>query len=313
MNLKPAIHESRSTSGLTLIEILVAVTLLIVIMAGLMAMFDQTQKVFVAGMRQTDVMEGGRSAVELIGRDFEQMAAGGRSGDTNFYADIQPWPGMSFSGFGKLSGDDPGQVMEPNGAGVLKELTLQEVFFLSHPFDWSAIGYKVLDPNNPNNTSILMGALYRFGTNATLLQSTNFFGTFRNVFSGTSNTNLISAGRMSRVIDGVVHFKVVAYDRDGIRFATTNVTDLETVELEFTPSLMENPVSYYAFRGNRLPTTVEVEIGVLEPEAVIRARALPGVGAAWANNFRKFLRDNSGKIHLFRQRIPIRVAASFGN
>ena len=58
---------------------------------------------------------------------------------------------------------------------------------------------------------------------------------------------------------------------------------------------------------------MEVEIGVLEPEAVIRARALPGTGGAWADNFRAFLRDNSGKIHMFRQRIPIRVAASFGN
>jgi hypothetical protein len=308
MNLKPAIHESRSTSGLTLIEILVAVTLLIVIMAGLMAMFDQTQKVFVAGMRQTDVMEGGRSAVELIGRDFEQMAAGGRPGDTNFYAWLRPWPTFGPS-------DPPAQVMAPDGNSVLKALTLQDVFFLSHPSsDWSAIGYKVLDPNAPDTEAILMGALYRFGTNTTLLQSTNFFRTFQNPYGGTANTNLITSGQMSRVIDGVVHFKVVAYDHDGIRFpATNNFADL-FVGYVTNALIRLDPVStYYEFSQRRLPTTVEVEIGVLEPEAVIRARALPGIDAAWANNFRKFLGDNSGKIHLFRQRIPIRVAASFGN
>jgi hypothetical protein len=305
MNLNPTIRNKHSIRGLTLIEIMVAVTLLIVIMVGLMAMFDQTQKVFVTGLRQTDVLEGGRAAVDLLGRDFEQMEAGGRSGDTNFYAELRPWPTAR-----------PAQVLAPDGVGVLKTLTLQDVYFLSHPDDWNGIGYKVLDPNAPNTDPLLMGALYRFGTNAPLLFSTNFIRTFLGIGRAVNNDSLIGSGRLSRVIDGVVHFKVTAYDREGIRFApTTNfVANLFVAEYLPPPQAPLEPVpSFYEFSGRRLPSTIEVEIGVLEPEAVIRARALPGSGAAYADNLRAFIADNSGKIHLFRQRIPIRVAASFGN
>jgi hypothetical protein len=303
MNLNPTIRNKHSIRGLTLIEIMVAVTLLIVIMVGLMAMFDQTQKVFVTGLRQTDVLEGGRAAADLLGRDFEQMEAGGRSGDTNFFAELRPWPTTK-----------PAQVLEPDGVDVLKTLTLQDVFFLSHPDDWNGIGYKVLDPNAPNTDPILMGALYRFGTNAPVLFSTNFIRTFLGIGRAVNNNSLIGSGQLSRVIDGVVHFKVTAYDREGIRYGTTNLAGLYVYEDNPPPSALVEPVpSFYEFSGMRLPSAIEVEIGVLEPEAVIRARALPGSGATYADNLRAFIADNSGKIHLFRQRIPIRVAASFGN
>jgi hypothetical protein len=282
---------------LTLLEILVSVTLLIVIMGGLMLMFDQTQKVFVTGLRQVDVLEGGRAAADLVGRDFEQMAAGGRSGDTNFYADFRGWPG-----------DTPAEILEPGAGNTVQELFLQEAFFLTRANDWSAIGYRVLDPNAPNAAPLLMGALYRYTTNSVALHSTNFFGTFLNELPNTANSRLVESGQMSRVIDGVVHFKVIAYDSRGFRFATTNVTDLEI----FEPN-EPDPAPYYAFRGKTLPSAVEIEIGILEPEAVIRARALPGTGTAYTDNLRRFLGENSGKIHLFRQRIPIRVAASLGN
>ena len=302
MNLQPTIGTRRSCRGLTLLEILVSVTLLIVIMGGLMLMFDQTQKVFVTGLRQVDVLEGGRAAADLVGRDFEQIAAGGRSWDTNFYSAFKGWPQNA-----------PATILEPGAGGAVQELFLQEAFFLTKADDWSAIGYRVLDPSDPpnslNSTPILMGALYRYTTNSVHLYSTDFFGQFVNSYREVPyNDDLVEAGQMSRVIDGVVHFKVIAYDSLGFRFGETNVTDLQIFQSDDP-----DPVPYYAFRGKKLPSAVEIEIGILEPEAVIRARALPGTGVAYTANLRRFLGENSGKIHLFRQRIPIRVAASLGN
>src|SRR5258706_1220113 len=60
-------------SAFSLIEILVTVTLLTVIILGLLAMFNQTQRAFRQGTTQTDVLESGRSAMDLIRRELEQM------------------------------------------------------------------------------------------------------------------------------------------------------------------------------------------------------------------------------------------------
>ena len=76
-------------AGLTLLEILVSVALLVVIVLGLTAMFNQTQRAFRSGLVNVDVMEGGRSAVELIGREMEQIEPSLLSVGTNFFSQLQ--------------------------------------------------------------------------------------------------------------------------------------------------------------------------------------------------------------------------------
>ena len=54
------------------------------------------------------------------------------------------------------------------------------------------------------------------------------------------------------------------------------------------------------------PASLELEIGVLEPQLVTRFASIPS-----ADEARKFLARNAGRIHLFRQRIPLRNASMF--
>ena len=61
----------------SLIEIMVAVSLLSFIIVGLLAMFFQVQRVFRAGTAQADIMEGGRATMNLIVRDLQEMTASG--------------------------------------------------------------------------------------------------------------------------------------------------------------------------------------------------------------------------------------------
>ena len=64
---------------------MVAVTLLSVIVLGLLAMFDQTQKAFRTSMTQTDVLQAGRALQEMLTRELTQIAAGDTWDATNFF------------------------------------------------------------------------------------------------------------------------------------------------------------------------------------------------------------------------------------
>jgi hypothetical protein len=54
------------------------------------------------------------------------------------------------------------------------------------------------------------------------------------------------------------------------------------------------------FASNALPAMVEIELGILEPQTLEQARSVlnPDV----------FLQKQAGKVHIFRQQIPIRNA-----
>ena len=65
------------------------------------------------------------------------------------------------------------------------------------------------------------------------------------------------------------------------------------------------------FLGELVPTTVEFELAVLEPRALEQLRSLP-IGPATTgpegSARDRYLKRNLGKIQIFRQRVPIRVA-----
>src|SRR5437879_197722 len=97
----------RRCSAFSLIEIMVAVALMSFIVLGLLAMFTQTQRAFRASMTQTDVLESGRIATDMIVRELGQMSASDRAYTTNFFAEASYWareplkqglPGTKFKG-----------------------------------------------------------------------------------------------------------------------------------------------------------------------------------------------------------------------
>jgi hypothetical protein len=59
----------------------------------------------------------------------------------------------------------------------------------------------------------------------------------------------------------------------------------------------------YAFHEDALPASVEVELGILDPQAVGRLKSMPNPTMA-----AEFLSKQSSRLHLFRQRVPIRTA-----
>ena len=79
-------QSARARRAFSLIEILTAVSIMTVIIIALYAMFDHTQKALRGSVSQTDVLESGRAAMEMIKRELEQMSGSKGSRIPNFYA-----------------------------------------------------------------------------------------------------------------------------------------------------------------------------------------------------------------------------------
>ena len=286
----PTIFNTRRQrrAGLTLLEILVSVALLVVIVLGLTAMFNQTQRAFRSGLVNVDVMEGGRSAVELIGREMEQAEPSHLSFGTNFFSELQ-------QGGGTFS---PIVLTVPGGNTPPFTNFLSRVFFVNRSDEWYGRGFRVLDTNNFNDSSgVLVGTLYRFDV------TTNNSGTlerFMKVFDQTPQSQIDNTN-LHRIIDGVVHFHLKAFDVNGREYGTVGASN--TVPYITYDNIYGIPE--LAFVNDRLPAYVELELGIIEPQVYLQVKPLLAQNRALALNF---LNTHANKIHYFRQQIPIRTA-----
>jgi hypothetical protein len=182
--------------------------------------------------------------------------------------------------------------------------TLQEVFFFTRQNQtWTAIGYKVFPGDG-------VGTLYRFSgnnisaTNGPLLslQFSNFYNGFN---SGVASSNY------TRIMDGVVNFRIRAYDINGNQYTnqpTTFFPGITSIAVGTYPAPMTDD-HRYIFLSNSLPAYVEVELGVLEDRTLARYNAILGP-ATTSPAATSYLMNHPGQVHIFRQRIPIRNVSS---
>jgi prepilin-type N-terminal cleavage/methylation domain-containing protein len=298
-----------SSRGFTLVEILIVVGLLSVIILGLLAMFGQTQRAFRLGMTQTDVLESGRMATDLMVRELEQMTPSlpgvNRTSAhyLNFYAFqpdyaplVQPLPGSRFP----------------------RTNLLYDVFFITRRNqEWVGIGYAVRthNPANAGNPSVPdlswpvvqgdtptlgAGTLYRFETNAPDLSGRTPAQMYTEFYQAMQKKS-----RVSEIMGGVVQFSVRAFNTNGYWIVSDldvsrSGTQTNTVILPSTVAPGE--VGQYAFYDNAVPASVELELGILEDRAWERYQSLyPDTAAQY-----RYLVNQAGRVHLFRQRIPIR-------
>jgi hypothetical protein len=302
--------SSSSRAALSLIEILVTITLLVVIILGLTAMFDQTRKAFTIGLGNVDYQDAGRTAMDLISRDLEQMAPSDLYSGINFYSDVSP----AFS---------PGVAWPMLGSDATN-FSMQRLYFITRSnLQWNVSGYCLIPTNATNG----VGTLYRYGYSDAptpylqYSQPTNLLNDFTNyppIYSP-----------LSRVIDNVVDFRIRAYDRNGFLIPTSfvplnggftgNATNAPSgtlpsygelsSPLSVTPlyltqifySLQPTDDYQYTFGSNAVPAYVEVELGILETPTVAQLQAYTNTQAAYW----QFLTNHAAQVHIFRQRVSI--------
>ena len=249
-------------AALTLLEMMVAITLLAVIMLGLVMMFNQTQKALHIANAQTDVFENTRIAIETVTRDVAEMSQ---------------FPNLTNSYSVALPSPIPGGTLPlPNGA---VDVDFSEAFWLKRVNDeWQGVGYFVAENPDPKGVRVNtgVGTLYRY------------FNSVRKDNAGWLERDYrTNENAYYRVSDGVVHFSLSAayvVDLGG----GTNITYLQTNNFLFS---------------NDLPAFVDVEVGVLEPTYLKQFQSLSAFDTNAAQNF---LANHAGKVHFFRERVPIR-------
>lgn len=187
-------------NAFSLVELLVAVALMTVIIAGLYSMFNETQRALRTNVSQVDVLESGRSAIELIVQDIQQTEAPGAlqqempkeiffppSGIlNNLPVAITNTHPHFFSGI-QINSVNP-QVALPliqnltdHGEAVSNQRVniLQEAFFLTRSnLNWIAKGYFISPsrtsaalPNAPETISY--GTLFRFASPNVIIDPIN--------------------------------------------------------------------------------------------------------------------------------------------
>ena len=190
-------NGNRQSTAFSLIEVLVAVTLLAVIVLGLMAMFDQTQRAFKLGMSQTDILESGRIATDMLARELREATPAYQPLDSvpNFFLERKNTTKQALVG-------TPAQ----------RTNIMDDVFFLTRDNQtWTGIGYFVrtnstTNPGQPGGVGIV-GTLFRFETNASIVQlersQNGMPGGLGGFFAGfdRARSGVPSAG-VSKILDG---------------------------------------------------------------------------------------------------------------
>ena len=287
----------RNSSGFSLIELMVAVALMSLIVIALMAVFSSTQKAFRASVTQTDVLEGGRAAMELITQDLRQMTPSGGISNLNS-GPVNSWGPVNF-----FSGDNasvPSLAYSPLQqslpGSIVSRINFLNYFFLlgRENTKWIGIGYAV---GSTNTTQLY--PLYRFYAETNLATPPRvLFNDFLLAVNNGQWTN------MSHVMDGVVHFVVRADDPNGYPMTNTYqfnsgqwVTNRNVLFYRPAPGLRE--LGFYFF-SNTVPASVELELGVLEDRPLQHAGSLPTAVLRT-----QYLQQQSGRVHLFRQLVTI--------
>jgi type II secretory pathway pseudopilin PulG len=300
-------HVSRPPSpAFTLVEILVTVALLSFIILGLFAMFNQVQRAFRLSMNQVDQLQAGRAVTELFPREIEQIIPSGRPGPyaVNFFSQIL---------------DSRPLTQSLPGTTVLRTNLLADCFMLLRQNqNWVGIGYCVRtnDINGrlwfPEVQPGQMGAgnLYRYEATLPVLyprgdpkcglpqDPSQLFTAFQ---AACIPGSVASRNISNRICDGVIHFRFRAFNTNGM-LITLPLRAGTTIHFS---GVAPGEIGLYRFCSNTLPASVDMELGILEQRAWDRYLSI-GTPAARLNYLRSPDYYISSRVHLFRQRIPVR-------
>jgi hypothetical protein len=300
-----------------------------VIIFALYSVFNQTQRALRATQTQGDVAEKARAIVDIISPELEQA-------HPTFSAlyDTNSPPRTNgirrvIQEVNMLGGFEHSALIQKSDRTDISPRTnyLQDIFFYTnHTNAWQAIGYRVVNITNG------VGVLVRFETNAFGGKPVN--NRLSNAFISEPKTNLT----YHHVADGVIHLAFIPYDSRGTRLgydttnrnaryniyradaggaAITKWSDVAKADFDLAnviltqgePNARPETIQYassFAFKSNALPSFIDMEFAILEPETLQQYYQMLQDQNSNATNF---LQRQISRVHLFKKRIPIRTAA----
>ncbi|HTR41447.1 MAG TPA: type II secretion system protein [Pseudomonadales bacterium] len=311
---RPSVRGSTSRNrAFTLIEILVVLALLSLIVFALMAVFGATQRAFRASLTQSDTLEGGRSAMDLIAGDLEAMIPSGGPNYTglngnefvttnspiNFCSNVRFFQPPSFPPF------PPSplyQSLVGSPSGALRTNILEDIFILSKGnvngvSSWIGTGYSV----NTNLADGTLYPLYRFymTTNA----ASGAMGQFA-LYTNFIMFAYSNSATWSHLMDGVINLTTRPYDTNGIWMTngyyayTRGFPSIPVQNATFIGSGLGETSCFFV--SNAVPVSVGIVLATLEDRVLQHAEGLNGL------NQSNYLANSAGQVHVFSRRVWIR-------
>lgn len=230
--------------GFSLLEVLMVTVMMAIIIFGLYAMFNQTQKSFRSNNAQVAIMSTARATLDMVTRDLQLLSASGIENGANFLTYLS-YPN-DYAMNSRYGLQNPIlQAMVPGDTnGPYRTNFMQNLFFLQKQSNyWLPCGYflgaaKSVTNGGATNAVFTVGSngvasLYRvgftllneFGKEAPSVQyDTNMAYIWMDQFRGNSaggnlgyyqtNVNLLA--------EGVIHFAIRCYDKKGQLIEHTN-------------------------------------------------------------------------------------------
>lgn len=289
-NFQPSTFNNES--AFSLVEVLLTVTLLSLIILALMNVFSSTQQAFRASVTQTDVLEGGRAAMQMIADDLRSLTPSGLppSGSSSNLVGANIYAPVNFFSVANDNYNSYSPLTQSLPASSGLRVNLLNYFFVlgRENNKWIGVGYIV----DNTNTSTLY-PLYRFyaETNATASPLTLYYA-FSTAISNRQWTN------MSHIMNGVVHLVVRPQDPRGHWINNNFIAYTNAANASFfVPAYGETQL--YMF-SNTVPASVELQLGIIEDRTLQRAESLPTF-----NSQSNYLSQQAGHVHIFRQLVTI--------
>lgn len=332
----------------TVIELMLAVAILGIIVFALYSVFNQTQRALRRSETNTDVGQRARALSEIIALEIEQAQAtmtfhfATNSAGRIAVKEVNMLGGMEREYVPQtyvMTSSDPYIMPRTN--------FIHNIFFYNNRTNaWQAIGYRVVffsngvgslqrfETNIFGHRPYANRGSYNFLA-ASLTTNTTSTNLFRPISDGIVHLTFVpydhngnrlgwdTGNHLSAKYGTENYYDTNRYYVTRMRFGPDDVntadnnrsdtteTNLSTVILrEAIPTLPNTPNIQYTtkfqFFSNSLPAYIEMEFGMLEPETLAQYYTMLDDENP---NAAKFLQRQIAKVHLFRQRIPIRTAA----
>jgi hypothetical protein len=336
-------RAKQAAAGFTVTELMVAVSLMTLIVVALYQMFNQTQKAMRANEAQVDSTERGRGVLELVSRELESARVGMRADATNLWLrsalgltnlaqnDFQVGNVASATSLRSNLFDDIYYLTKTDKAWRGMGYVVMQAQTNSKGFN--VVGRPLTG----------LGTLYRYETPLTnrdyAFPSRRLYSNYVALLPKISVTPdaLPAETNFSQIAQGIVHFKVLPFDTKGqlLAYGTTNLDSSYMMLRKGLNGILGYPASNIdrkdtnlisaanvilesinikdlmdtmaTFRSNALPAYLELELGVLEPDALrIYNQMLKDEQYTQA---RAYLEKRIAKVQIFRKRIPLRTVA----
>lgn len=268
-----SIHEN--SYGFTLLELLLAVSIMTIIVTALYGIFNYTQRALRLNLNQSDVLEAARITLETLRQDLVQMVAP-PTNDISFYAMLEVSPMQA-------------------GDVRLTNWTYTLAFLKKEGAEYEASVYKVIADG-------YVGSLFRYSQR---LQPLNYKAKY------IEGLLKLDPSLFGMIIDGVVLFNVEAFDFYGMSIIQPSKPRNYPDTVQIIAGSASTGKRGLILYDRSLPVGVIIELGVLEPNELQTYRNLlygKGANPTMLLNpalAQKFLAQRAGQIHIFKRHLII--------